>query len=78
MIKFDREKNTDIEDKNIDFNIKKVLECIKKKENITQKELAEHLNTAKMAVERAISFLKQQGYIERVGNNCSGYWKILK
>ncbi|MCF0237226.1 MAG: winged helix-turn-helix transcriptional regulator, partial [Sphaerochaetaceae bacterium] len=44
---------------------------------ITTKELATTLSISETAVSTNISFLKENGYIERVGSKKAGYWKVL-
>ncbi|AYV94247.1 hypothetical protein A2U10_08015 [Fusobacterium necrophorum subsp. funduliforme] len=76
MVKFEAlgsDMNTDIV-----FNEQHLLECLKQKPNITQKELAEYFHVTKRTIERNIMILKKEKYIERVGNNRSGHWKIIK
>ena len=62
----------------IEENIPIVFEFLKLYPGTTQKNIIENLNISKRTLERIISLLKEDGYIERVGNNRSGYWKILK
>ena len=62
----------------IEENIPIVFEFFKLYPGTTQKNIIENLNISKRTLERIISLLKEDGYIERVGNNRSGYWKILK
>lgn len=72
-------KNTANGSKNkIEENIPIVFEFLKLYPGTTQKNIIENLNISKRTIERIISLLKEDGYIERVGNNRSGYWKILK
>lgn len=63
----------------IDMNItqKKVLELIRDNPDITQPQLATKLGLGKTAIQNCISFLKKNGYIERVGSNKLGYWKVM-
>ena len=35
------------------------------------------LGVSETAVENNISFLRENGYIERVGSKKAGYWKVL-
>lgn len=44
--------------------------------NITMVELHRVLGISETAVENKISFLKENGYIERIGSNRAGYWKV--
>ena len=79
MIKFEA-LNTDTNTDNTDiyFKIKKLLEYLKENPKVTQKELAEYFSVTKRTIERNMNILKKEKIIERVGNNRSGYWKILK
>ena len=45
--------------------------------NITTAELHAILGVSETAVEKNISFLKENGYIERVGAKKTGYWRVL-
>ena len=45
--------------------------------NITTNELHLILCISETAVEKNLSYLKDNGYIERVGSKKSGYWKVL-
>ncbi len=84
MIKFEA-LNTDINtdtntDTNTDkdFKAEKLLEYLKENPKATQKELAEYFNVTKRTIERNMNILKKEKFIERIGNNRSGYWRILK
>jgi ATP-dependent DNA helicase RecG len=43
----------------------------------TISELAEKLSISKRAVDKQVAKLKENGKIERVGPDKSGYWKII-
>ena len=45
--------------------------------NITTAQLRVILNCAETTVENNIAYLRNNGYIERVGSRKTGYWKIL-
>ena len=45
--------------------------------NITVAELHKLLRISETAVDNNISFLKENGYIERIGSKKAGYWKVL-
>lgn len=62
----------------IEENTPIILGFLKQYPKTTQKNIIENLNISKRTLERIISLLKEDGYIERIGNNRSGYWKILK
>ena len=69
--------NTDINTNTI-FKIEKLLEYLKENPKATQKGLSEYFNVTKRTIERNMNILKKEKFVERVGNNRSGYWKILK
>lgn len=46
--------------------------------NITKMRLTEILKLGKTTIDKGIAVLKKYGYIERIGSNKSGYWKVLK
>lgn len=48
--------------------------------NITAEELRKILGISKTAVDNNISFLRENGYIERAGSKKAGYWngKLLQ
>lgn len=76
MIKFEAlntNTNTDI-----NFKIEKLLEYLKENPKATQKELVKYFDVTKRTIERNMNILKKEKFIERVGNNRSGYWQILK
>ena len=60
------------------FKIEKLLEYLKENPKATQKGLSEYFNVTKRTIERNMNILKKEKFVERVGNNRSGYWKILK
>ena len=70
--------NTTHETSSDEYAIQKVLEFLIKNPQSTQKEIGTRLHITTRTVERAIAALKEQRYIERVGNNRSGYWEIKK
>ena len=76
MIKFVA-LNTDTNTDTI-FKIEKLLEYLKENPKATQKGLSEYFNVTKRTIERNMNILKKEKFVERVGNNRSGYWKILK
>lgn len=58
--------------------MKKVLLEIRNNPNITQPQLVKIMNIGKSMIQRYISNLKKMGYIERIGSNKSGYWKVVE
>jgi Predicted transcriptional regulator containing an HTH domain and an uncharacterized domain shared with the mammalian protein Schlafen len=72
-------KNTATDSKNkAEENILVVFEYLNKHPDATQKSIMENLNLSRRTTERIMFLLKEKKYIERVGNNRLGYWKILK
>ena len=55
-----------------------VLNEIKKNPNLSAKDISGLLNLPFRSVQRYISNLKDKGFIERVGANKNGYWKVVK
>ncbi len=56
----------------------RILAEIRNNPNITKPRLAEILKLGKTTIDKGIAVLKKHGYIERVGSNKSGYWKVLR
>lgn len=56
----------------------RILAEIRNNPNITKPRLAEILKLGKTTIDKGIAVLKKYGYIERIGSNKSGYWKVLK
>ena len=55
-----------------------ILKLIMDKPNITQEELAMLLDVNKRTIIRNFKVLLDEKYIERVGANKNGYWKVMK
>lgn len=56
----------------------KVLELLGIDPGYTYGNLAEKLSVSRKTVSARIKSLKDKGFIERVGSDTKGYWKILK
>jgi len=56
----------------------RILEEILNEPKITSKELAKIIGVHTVSIKKNLAILKQQGLIKRIGNNRSGYWKIIK
>ena len=54
----------------------RLLRELRNNPNLTQPQLAFIMGLGKSAIQNNISFLKKNGYIERVGANKRGYWRI--
>ena len=55
-----------------------VFTVIKQNPKITINELVEKTGKSRPTVTRALSSLKKQNRIERVGANKNGYWRIVE
>lgn len=55
-----------------------VLELISAQSDITMSEMADRLGVSYKTMQRAMSELKKNGIVERVGGRRNGYWKINK
>lgn len=56
---------------------KRIISEMRDNPNVTTAELQKILGISETAVEKNIIFLKENGYIERIGSKKSGYWKVL-
>lgn len=56
---------------------KKIIAEMRDNPNVTTAELHKMLGISETAVENNITFLKRNGYIERIGAKKNGYWKVL-
>ena len=57
-------------------NRTRMISEIRNNPNITSSQLASILGISTTAVEKNIRYLKDNGCIERIGSNKSGYWKV--
>lgn len=57
-------------------NKKRMISEIRNNSNITSSQLASILGISTTAIEKNISYLKDNGYIERIGSSKTGYWKV--
>lgn len=57
---------------------KAVYEHLKECDYLTVAQLAIKIGKSEKTVYRAIKGLKENGYVEREGNDANGYWKILR
>lgn len=56
----------------------KILQILNENPSLTLKELCEVSNFGRTRVVEIINDLKEMNRIERIGNNRSGYWKVIK
>lgn len=72
------DKSVSGEEQNIHLNETQlqILNYIRDNNNITKKQLQEKTQKSKTTVDNTISFLKENGLLERIGSNKTGYWKV--
>ncbi len=63
--------------KQLSANRKKIIEEMRDNPNITTAQLNVILGISETAIDKNIVYLKENGYIERIGAKKSGYWKVL-
>lgn len=56
----------------------RILEEIRNNANITKPQLMSVLELGKTTIDNGVSILRKNGYIERIGANKNGYWRVLK
>lgn len=64
--------------KNLNSTHRLILKEIRNNPNITQIQLMDAVGIGKTAIQNNISYLQKSGYIERIGSNKNGYWKVLQ
>ncbi len=67
-----------VDKKNVDDKMYRVLELIRKNPKVTTYELIELTGLKRGQIEYIIEKLKDKGIIERAGSKKTGYWKILE
>ena len=65
-------------DSKLTENQKKILKLISKKPSILREEISKSVGISVTSVSNNLKKLINKGYIERVGADKNGYWKILK
>lgn len=55
----------------------RILMEIRNNPNITKPKLAVQIGIGKTTIDNGIAALKKYGFIERIGSNKLGYWKVL-
>lgn len=56
----------------------KILDLIKENPDITRNELANLIGISEDGIKYHINYLKKKGFLERIGPDKGGYWKIIK
>ena len=55
----------------------KTLELLLEDPGYTSPQIAEKLNVSRVSVTKYLKSLKEKGFIERIGSDRKGYWKIM-
>ena len=74
--KINKIKYSDESHKFLNPRRRQILEEIRSNPNVTQTQLSIIVGVGLTAVEKNIRFLKENGYIVRIGSNKTGYWKV--
>ncbi len=72
------EKVTDKVTDNLSEKQKKIISLLRKNNKMTLFELSKALGISKRRVIDHTNKLKERGLLMRVGNNKSGYWKVME
>ena len=75
------EKNEKSSEKTLEMPEKsseKILNAIKNNPHVTIEELSVLLNKTTRAIEKNLKSIKNKGFVERVGADRGGYWKIIE
>ncbi len=67
-----------VDNSSLNVTQQRLLQELRNNPNLTQPQLATIMGLGKSAIQNNISFLKKNGYIERIGANKRGYWKIIE
>lgn len=71
------ERNTADSTAGLNPRRKEILEIIKNNPGISKSGLSKELGISTTAVSNNISFLRSNGYLERIGNTKGGRWKLI-
>lgn len=79
-IPFNRINNVgnNVGDKTLNISAIKILAKIRNNPNITKPQLMIKCDSGKTSIDNIIKKLKEMNYIERIGANKNGYWKVNK
>ena len=55
----------------------RIISEMRQNPNITKAQLVAILGISDTAVDNAIRFLRENGFIKRIGENKNGYWEVL-
>lgn len=64
--------------KNLSSNRQKIINELRNNPNITKVQLSTILGISTTAIDKNLVYLKNNGFIERIGSKKTGYWKVTK
>ena len=62
---------------NLNRTQQRVLEEIRNDPNVTYNQIAAAIGKGKSTINNAVRFLREHGYIERMGSDKTGWWRVL-
>ena len=65
-----------VADKVANKSAQKVMMLLNENGHLTREELAERTGLSLGGIKKIINSLRENGFIERVGSNKTGYWKV--
>ena len=71
------DKLGDKSNKKLTKNRSLILELISENSTITINELSNKIKISTTAIENNIKFLKNSGFLQRIGSDKGGYWKVI-
>ena len=73
----ENQKIKNVEYSGLSTTQRKILELIKDDNELTVSEMVAILNLGQTTINNALKKLKSLGYIQRIGSNKNGTWKVL-
>ena len=55
----------------------RVLDAMRDNPNITHDQLMSSLGLGRTSIQNAVTYLRKHGFVERVGSNRTGWWRVL-
>ena len=65
-------------DVNLNENERKIIDLVLNDPTLTAEKISGHIEKSKRTVERYLKALQEKGYIERIGTDKKGNWKVIK
>lgn len=72
------EDNKNINDRDVSKVQNQILNLIDNDKYLTQEELSKILGKGRSTIAKNIKILKDNGYLDRIGSDKNGFWKVLK